>query len=142
MFEYRKQMRLHVLHFAKFAALVALAVVMTHTLGSHTTGSPERARPVARAAKSRVHLDAGGILLFGRSGDTVAIGSAVETGKNNERSHVAAASPLALGNYAADQVTAQPSDGIISDIADELKSAVTLLRAYSQWIRSSPESIS
>jgi hypothetical protein len=142
-FEYGKQMKLHVLHFAKFAALVALAVVITHTLGSHTTGSPERARPVARAAKPALHLvDAGGTLSMRVRGDVANIESAAGTVKKSKLCDVEAPQPFTAGDEAAPKVASSADGGIISSLAEELKSTVTLLRAYSQWIRSSPESMS
>ena len=142
MVEGKTEMKLHFLHIAKFVALVALAAVITHTLGSRAQGSHQHARPVAPTAKSTIHLDAGRILLVSRPGETVAIEGAVETAKKNEPCHAAVALPPAAGDYAADPVTAGSVDGFISSLADELKSAVTLLRAYSQWIRTSPDPIS
>ncbi|HUU13362.1 MAG TPA: hypothetical protein VM182_06595 [Terriglobia bacterium] len=131
-------MRLHLLHIAKFAALVALAGVITYTLGSHTQGSHEHARQVARAAESGVRPQTGGIPFVKVSADMVNLERAAGIG--NGSCHADGAERLAAGDHAARKFAAEPDGGIISSIAEELKSTVTLLRAYSLWIRTSPDS--
>ena len=136
-------MKLHFLHIAKFAALVALAVVITRTLSSRPQDSHRRARPARRSAQSALRfVGARETLSMRIRGDVASIESAAGTVKTNVLCDVQAPQPFTAGDDAAPTVAASADGGIISNLASELKSAITLLRAYSQWIHTSPDSVS
>jgi hypothetical protein len=141
--EGKTEMRLHFLHIAKFVALVALAVVITHTLGSRTQDSHRRARPMVQFAHPALRfVGAHETLSMRIRGDVATIESAAATPKEDTLRNTEATQPLTAGDEAAPIVAASADGGIISNLAEELKSTITLLRAYSQWIRTSPDSMS
>ena len=75
-------------------------------------------------------------------GDVASIGNAAGNVEKSKLCDVEAPQPFTAGDEAPPAVAASADGGIISNLASELKSTITLLRAFSQWIRTSPDSMS
>jgi hypothetical protein len=136
-------MRLHLLHIAKFVALVALAVIITHSLGSRAAGTLERARPLPREGVSGTHLRAGRHHFAKPWDEKVNREYAAGIRHEDGTWRAEGRRPIASAAHdAAEEVVAESEGGVISSFAKELKSTITLLRAYSEWIRTSPDPMS
>lgn len=136
-------MRIHLRYAAKLAAVVGVALVIMPTLGFHAEGSLKRAPYVAGSVELDVVRDAGD-----NARRTVPAGSVTRCGipwaqhEARPRRMESDSSVAGGSDRRPVKVTAGSADLTLSSIGDELKATITLLQAFSRWIRLSPQAAS